>query len=175
MGTCKICNHEKRDEIERLIELGLSSRKIAEPYDFSYKTVQRHKADCMKGQDAQVMEGTGEGSEGEAEGTLTVHIEDQSPAPISAQKIVKSMDRVEELAEKMFESALAAGEYGACDMALGKIIASRGLIVDMAKIAAFGGDLHGDGAHKTAGDHAEGEDEEPPWLAGMFEEEEDEE
>jgi len=174
---CTICNHEQREAIEKQIELGLSPRAIAPAYgkDFSYRTVYRHMKECMgldlrtrkpvKEPDASVIEGTGTEEEDNA---LSVIIEDQDPAPISAKKIVESMDNVEELAQRMFEKALTAGEYGACDMALNKIIASRALVVQMAKIAAFGGDL---GEKRRTPADREEEEELPPFLDGWFEEE----
>jgi len=41
--ACKVCNHPKRIEVDRLLVSGKSVRKIASQYDLPYKSVYRHR------------------------------------------------------------------------------------------------------------------------------------
>jgi hypothetical protein len=55
MMTCSICKHPERAAIEASLTNGLSLRHIASQFIVGYKSVERHKTNCMKPAIAEVI------------------------------------------------------------------------------------------------------------------------
>jgi hypothetical protein len=56
MKTCSICKHPQRAAIEAALVQGLSYRHIASQFGVGYKSVQRHRENCMPQEIAQAQQ-----------------------------------------------------------------------------------------------------------------------
>lgn len=150
---CKICNHHYRDAIDFMIRQGALPREIADafPGEFSYRTVYRHRENCL---------GIKDGEQSDDDGTPVPYV----PPQVTADDVIVTLDDIDADCKRMYEKALSQNEYGWAESALRTRIATRSLIVNMAKIAAFHGDSPGD-----KGAAAQEENPPPPFLEGIFE------